>query len=98
MKKSELRQIIKEEIALEDKNKILNFVKKIPDKFPEYLDKLDKQNPSAGRDGNFYMLVGALAKKYQDKYNINIQDILHEDEDEYFLELMYGKFGESIEF
>lgn len=83
----------------EIKDIIHNFVEFLPSNFPQAWQKL---NTNGGPiDGNYYMLIGAFIKKFDDKFGMGdtLQKYINKEPyDEYFETLMYGKFGNEIEF
>ena len=78
------------------KEYVREFVAFIPNDFPKKVKKAMEQY-NTGFDSAYYMLTGAYQAKFENQTHKKI-DFFNEDVQELFEELMYEKFGDSIEF
>lgn len=84
------------DIPRKQKELARKFVAFLPEDFPQQVEKLIPKYTNA-YDSAYYMLIGAYDKKFEDSTSIII-DFDNEYFEEAFEEMMYGRFGEEIEF
>ena len=82
-----------------------DFVDFLPEKFPDYVD-LHMQKYNEGKDGAFYFLIGKYIGEfgvfYDQESPVRMSDYLtklinNDKYEDYFLDKVYGKFGDLIE-
>jgi hypothetical protein len=76
---------------------IREFVAFLPNEFPEQVKKLIGKYTNSF-DSAYYMLLGAYTKKFEEKTGKYIDLYGDSFDEDIFEEMMYGKFGEEIEF